>query len=1273
MKPSSYIDSVSGGSSGIALKPVAETIDALRQAVSKNKSIRSLVEEMRVLSLHSTLVPQLYSTMLGALQMIPKANKRAGEENKAIRAVYQYISALLASGHLGEGEAMTLMHQLVRIDLCDDLLPRQLAALQLYAEAASAFPAGDPSPGLSFSLEPALSDASVAIAEEFNSSSNSNTTSTMILAKGKTLTAGVSSAVALASAPGVFSALASAAGSDVQPHSCIRTYLKAGLVSSNSDVRCSAVLALLRCSQRASDSEAVARDLERYVSARSLFAKEKAVRAEAAFAREKASGGSKAATAATTRTMSFFGKSLFTKGGITSEEEDHESSVRALDPVTISFLQEIIIGLIPTKWPSHADISLSSNSENYYPTGKFITTDEDSCILLLQSAAVLSGIKIPWPKSLHTKTRSAIKSSNSIHPFSPLDIAAGKDSGESSLILQLFSTQRVYGENLLEENSEDIYKDKDAQRLAFEIASSVPKCFTSGSLIEETNLERECYKLLFAGLMMDGRARVTLESAKLLAAGGIARMCGLSSAKFEPQHRKWRFIRRFSDAAEAVSSVLMSGLINRSQITVASALRAAIALGASFSAWEARMIRRMRARWGKGIIALSSSSSLSKNTHGDWRVGLYGSTVGRPGPRLPVFSPTMNDTNNISVSNTPYIQSSVSLLLPQEELAVWALGCEAMSRLMDPILRTVMLGDLANGNNVSSTDNSEDAANADLSSGAAAALSETAFGFDLLLPLTLRAIVWVIPSLALSAAALIQKPATDPELAPALLQRLAGSANVSFLPPSNTSSLHSSFILNSSTTLFNSLFSPSTLSGALGSQLNTSSSFILAAKAGWTAQSILVDACERLRGEQALVGLYSCLADKACLYSRPGGPFMQLLAAIPIIWLRKSVGWHSRGSGSIIGDTVGAPLGVSLGRLSAVVLCAPLQEPVSSSKSARESSPSLHSLAVQSRRNTLGVDFGVVRGAGNSGPLGTSRLMISAPTPSLLLSSWDLLRFFHHVMHLNTSGGVVYKSSSCALRALNASLEIVMNGGLPPPLSFPNSGALLVAATKLLVSLRSLSSPKVLGNTKSRISAAVLTSVGKAGWGVIAPPTTMLKNSPLTLPNPGAGIIAGGMNFWMNSAARHQLSYRVMRYATYYSLNLSESDPFILHSLLSPASSIDVSTTEEIDEKSNVIQPQQDVENEYENISMTLSTGKPSTSRPSLRAIIVVLSIPSSLSEFPLQLKSLQASKAAVDAASIAVIKAAKRHQATCGSDLSFAEGRHPLYRSALRAGLKCL
>ena len=160
-------ESVSGGSSGIPLKPVSETIEALRQAVSKNKSIRSLVEELRVLSLHSTPVPHLFSTMLGALQMIPRANKRAGEENKAIRAVYQYISALLAGGYLGEGEAMTLMHQLVRIDLCDDLLPRQLAALQLYAEAASAFPAGDPSPGLAFSLEPTLADASAATAEEY--------------------------------------------------------------------------------------------------------------------------------------------------------------------------------------------------------------------------------------------------------------------------------------------------------------------------------------------------------------------------------------------------------------------------------------------------------------------------------------------------------------------------------------------------------------------------------------------------------------------------------------------------------------------------------------------------------------------------------------------------------------------------------------------------------------------------------------------------------------------------------------------------------------------------------------------------------------------------------------------------------------------------------------------------------------------------------------------------------------------------------------------------
>jgi hypothetical protein len=148
-----------------------------------------------------------------------------------------------------------------------------------------------------------------------------------------------------------------------------------------------------------------------------------------------------------------------------------------------------------------------------------------------------------------------------------------------------------------------------------------------------------------------------------------------------------------------------------------------------------------------------------------------------------------------------------------------------------------------------------------------------------------------------------------------------------------------------------------------------------------------------------------------------------------------------------------------------------------------------------------------------------------------------------------------------------------------------------------------------------------------------------------------------------------------MRYAAYYSLYLTDADPFEFHSSLSP-SSVYASDGDEIPDSGVALQPLPDIENEYENISAISSVGKSSTSSlPSLRAIIVVLSIPPSISSSigSLQLKSLQASQAAADAASKAVLKAAKRHQAACGSDLSFAEGRHPLYRSALRAGLKCL
>jgi hypothetical protein len=40
-------------------------------------------------------VPRLFAALLGALQQLPRAHRRAGEENKAARLAYANLSALI--------------------------------------------------------------------------------------------------------------------------------------------------------------------------------------------------------------------------------------------------------------------------------------------------------------------------------------------------------------------------------------------------------------------------------------------------------------------------------------------------------------------------------------------------------------------------------------------------------------------------------------------------------------------------------------------------------------------------------------------------------------------------------------------------------------------------------------------------------------------------------------------------------------------------------------------------------------------------------------------------------------------------------------------------------------------------------------------------------------------------------------------------------------------------------------------------------------------------
>jgi len=117
----------------------AELICIVRGTVAGKKGIRAIVEALREVSLLAYPAPPLFPSLLSILQTL-KCQKKSGEENKAVRHCYQYMSWLASSGLLDEGGALTVLHQLAQIDLKDDLIPRRLAALQLFAELCTIFP-----------------------------------------------------------------------------------------------------------------------------------------------------------------------------------------------------------------------------------------------------------------------------------------------------------------------------------------------------------------------------------------------------------------------------------------------------------------------------------------------------------------------------------------------------------------------------------------------------------------------------------------------------------------------------------------------------------------------------------------------------------------------------------------------------------------------------------------------------------------------------------------------------------------------------------------------------------------------------------------------------------------------------------------------------------------------------------------------------------------------------------------------------------------------------
>lgn len=117
----------------------AQEVEAsLRELVRAKKNARYLVEEIRVVTYFARRGP-VGQTLLAALRYL-KPSKSEGEENKAIRAVYEYLQAVCREGKLPQGLEVHVSSQLEDDFRDDGLLPRQLAAVQLFASVASRYP-----------------------------------------------------------------------------------------------------------------------------------------------------------------------------------------------------------------------------------------------------------------------------------------------------------------------------------------------------------------------------------------------------------------------------------------------------------------------------------------------------------------------------------------------------------------------------------------------------------------------------------------------------------------------------------------------------------------------------------------------------------------------------------------------------------------------------------------------------------------------------------------------------------------------------------------------------------------------------------------------------------------------------------------------------------------------------------------------------------------------------------------------------------------------------
>lgn len=1261
-----------------------DAVDSIKQLVASKRNVRGIVEKLRVLSAYGPI--DLFTTLLGALQLL-KADKKAGEENKAIRNVYEYLSCLLVNDMLDEAAAMTLIHQFTRIDLQEELVPRRLAALQLYAAVAAEFPAADTQAGFASAIQPLLADAAAACLED---------------ASGGTMRADSSKGsrkaheASIATAPGVYGALAAAAGTAVQPHAAILDHLRPALICSSADVSTSASIALFRAAMRATDASAAAADMARYqdsvkqhVQATEMLQQRTASSSLAAQAGGAVGGGKGSAPS---KPSSLFARNPFMMGKATTSNEKIEAPA-PVAPVTLVQLQQLLVDAAPSPWPTAAcasgttagytlqqqqrypsspgrpvpgrsrmgvsrlgsfdnrggDILVRSDSSSTTGTGAgssssrmrgnsgfgagapatpqkqsnqrvsgqaasaatsaaasspsrpcFTAVEEEACIHLLRAAAALANIPL---HALVTGARSG-PGDGVRQPFKgdgpddsdgivciptldPLLLAGGATTGASEALLDggdsggsdtLAGIQRLRGcttgaagasgqqATASAAPAPSSFSASAGSPLLLRIPThlqypptppspSLPPAFTLGH-----RLQSQCYNVLVDAITNDGRARVQLECAKLLSAGGIPRML---------QCERRGGIDVFSTVASAIVGCIHSAVGSKSQPLLSSSLRAAIALGSAYSAWEARMIQRLRRRWNASLAQLQQrqrpDSSGGSSSNKPWRDGGYGMHVGRPGARPSIDTPQSllrqrdnsgavgmllsgDDQADVDmvVDDADVDQqhgSSADGLLPPYLLAFWSSASSTMCDLIDAVAAAVSACDTAPSNR----------------------------GYQATVGIALHALVWCCPALAQSIP-IGRNPVSDPDAAPLFLSRLAGLR----LPPKNHAAMENAVSLTRSL-------------------LPSVAECEHARLASWATNAMLSDACERVE-QRTLHCLLLSISDRALVYALrspaatgvnaatssaaavaapySGSPMLQL-ASLPLVWLHRSMGWcreTASGYHGIGGTTVATPLGQDPSalkndsrsiRLPAetapvsmsvdAILRQPssiqqqrsdrsmhtgLQSPVNAARTTSEASVHGGTAGVSATFSSSSSPWAVIaaeavaaasdpalsRGAAlrmmlmrskrSSMASGSAALAIhavpllqSAAGHQMIVASWHVLRCL--------------QAAGCAQagKTLRAAVQCALVSTQPPE-PFPISGALYVAAIQHIDALRRnvayarLSVALSTGALPANITASALNSAVASAAGTSTPVASSMTSSATTssgkrIPHASYGIFSG--------------------------------------------------------------------------------------------------------------------------------------------------------------------